>query len=362
MVESDRVMLNTLSGALKTSKDFELLSTYRDFKSALGQSSIYNPNLFLVDIDDAEAFKTLPGFVEVFPNAVILGTLSEWNADFAYKAQKCGITGCIIKPFTPQDIVETINLYNKRGKSEPSRIITFFSPKGRAGRTTLAALLALDLAKKSNESVALIDADLQFGDLPIFFDLEPKHTVIDAAHDIKLLTPSAFAPYFHEVTKNLYLLSSPDRPEYAELVEAQQLVDVVRMAGHIFRYLLIDLPSGFNPISLAVSDFANINFTVAMINTGLEVAHMKRTLDLFKARRGHMHIDYPIFTRVNPCTEEQKQKLENQIAHHITEIFPNEYNLVSIANSGRILYGLPQDTLMMKTISKLADEIIAGKL
>ena len=89
---------------------------------------------------------------------------------------------------------------------------------------------------------------------------------------------------------------------------------------------------------------------------------MKRTLDLFKARRGHMHIDYPVFTRVNPCNDEQKQKLESQIMQPITAIFPNEYNLVSIANSGRILYGLPQDTLMMKTISKLADDIIAGKL
>ncbi len=362
LVEKDKSVLNDLANTLKQAKDFEVLSTYNNFNAALGQSSIYNPNLFLIDIDNVEVFKILPNFVEVFPNAVILGTLSVWNADLAYKAQKAGITGCIIKPFTPQEIIDTIKLYGKRGKSKPSRIITFFSPKGRSGRTTLAALLALDLAKKSNESVALIDADLQFGDLPIFFDLEPKHTVVDAAHDIKLLTPTAFAPYFHEVTKNLYLLSSPDRPEYAELVEAPNLVEVVRMAGHIFRYLLIDLPSGFNPISLAVSDFASTNFTVAMINTGLEVAHMKRTLDLFKARRGHMHIDYPVFTRVNPCNDEQKQKLESQIMQPITAIFPNEYNLVSIANSGRILYGLPQDTLMMKTISKLADDIIAGKL
>ncbi len=360
LVESDKSIRDNLSNTLKQSEDFDLLSTYEEANSALSQSGVYNPNLFLVDIDNLDNLRMLPAFVDIFPNAIILGTMTDWNANIGYRAQKAGIAGSVIKPFQPKEIIDSIKMYKKRGQFKPSPIITFFSPKGRAGRTTLAALLALSVAKKSNESVALIDADLQFGDLPIFFDLEPRHTVVDAVHDVKLLTPLAFVPYFHEVTKNLYLLSSPDRPEYAELVDAAGLVDVVRMAGHVFRYLFIDLPAGFNPLSIAISNFATINFVVAMINTGLEVAHMKRSLDLFGEQ--HHTNEHPIFTRVNPCNDEQKAKLEAQIAHPITAIFPNEYNLVSVANSGRILYGLPQNTLMMRTIDELADKIIAGEL
>ena len=362
LVESSKPMLETLSNTLKKSENFELLSTYDNFNAALWQSGIYNPNLFLMDIDNADVLENLPAFVDIFPDATILGTMSDWNADFAYKAQKTGVAGCIVKPFKDTEILDAIKLYSQRGKSKPSRIVTFFSPKGRSGRTTLASLLALTVAKKSHESVALIDADLQFGDIPIFFDLEPAHTVVDAVHDIKLLTPTTFAPYFHQIKENLYLLSSPDRPEYAELVDAPSLVEVVRMAGHIFRFLFIDLPAGFNPLSIAVSNFANTNFVVAMINTGLEVDHMKRSLDLLRTGTKRSEHHCPIFTRVNPCTAEEKLKMELQLGYPITAIFPNEYNLVSIANSGRILYGLPEDTLMMKTINELADEIIAGKL
>ena len=362
LVESSPKMLENLSATLKQSEDFHLLATYKDANAAIWQSGIYNPNLFLMDVDDQDVLENLPTFVDIFPNATILGTMSDWNADFAYKAQKAGVAGCVIKPFKPNEIIEAIKLYSLRGKFQPSKIVTFFSPKGRAGRTTLAALLALTVAKKSKESVALIDADLQFGDLPIFFDLEPDHTVVDAVHDIKLLTPTTFAPYFCQIKENLYLLSSPERPEYAELVDAHGLVEVVRMAGHIFRYLFIDLPAGFNPLSIAISNFANTNFVVAMINTGLEVSHMKRSLDLLKTVDRKNKNDCPIFTRVNPCTAEEKSKLEAQIGYPISAIFPNEYNLVSIANSGRILYGLPQDTLMMQTIDSLSDKIIAGVL
>ena len=361
IVETKKNIADSISAALKRTSDFEILSIYDNTDSALGQSRVYHPNLFLIDVDDPKLLENLPAFVDLFPNATIIATMSNWNADIAYKAQKAHASGCIVKPFKPEEIIETIKLYSRRGKPEPSRIISFFSPKGRSGKTTLAALLALDIAQKTKESVALIDADLQFGDLPIFFDLEPEHTVVDAAHDIKLLTPPVFASYFHKITDNLWLLASPERPEYAELVEPSNLLEVVRMAGHVFRYLLIDLPSGFNPISIAVSNFADTNFVVAMINTGLEVEHMRRSLDMFRERRQKDKLDYPIFTRVNPCNETERKKLELQIGYPVTAIFPNEYNLVSVANSGRILYGLPKDTLMMKTIETLSNKIISGE-
>lgn len=362
VVETSRRMTETIANTLKQAKNFELLSTYNRPESALGQSSVYNPNLFLVDIDNPEFLEVLPVFVDLFPHATIVATMSTWNSDTAYKAQKYKASGCVVKPFKPEEITETIKLFKKRGKPEPSRIVSFFSPKGRSGRTTLAALLAMNLAKETKETVALIDADLQFGDLPIFFDLEPRHTIVDASHDIKLLTPVAFMPYFHEITNNLYILSSPDRPEYAELVETDSLVEVIRMAGHVFRYLLIDLPAGFNPISLAVSNFADTNFVVAMLNTGLEIEHMRRSLDMFRERRNQQKHDYPIFTRVNPCTEEERFKLELRLGYPVTAVFPNEYNLVSIANSGRILNGLPNSTILAQKIEELTNKIIAGEL
>ena len=227
----------------------------------------------------------------------------------------------------------------------------------------MAAILALLLAEKTGERVALIDADLQFGDLPIFFDIEPQRTVVDATQDIKLLTPVTFAPYFHTIKDGVSLLSSPDRPEYAELVAPEALTEVVQMSQNIFRYVMVDLPSGFNPLALNICRISDLVLVVTMINSGFEINHTKKAMEMFEAQKeiGYNRTVRTVFTRVNPFTEEERIKIALQLGYPVDAIIPNEYRMISVANSGRLAQGLPMDTLLMKTISDIADRIIANR-
>ena len=361
LVEQDPQLIADISAILKPSSDLSLTATYKSYNDAIGQSSVFRPELFLIDVDSEDAFKNIPVFVDIYPDAKILGLVSTWNADVAMNVIAAGALGCILKPFTPKDITDAINLYERRGRSGLSRIISFFSPKGRAGRTTVAAILGLLISEKTNERVALIDADLQFGDLPIFFDVEPTQTVVDATQDVRMLTPLNLMPYFHKIQKHLYLLASPDKPEYAELVENERLVDVVRLSCNLFKYVLIDLPAGFNPISITMSQLSDTVVLMAMINNGFEIQHMKRTLEISRDMGTHDKRVYPVFTRVNPCTDEEKLKIEIQLEHSVDEILPNEYRMISLANSGRISKGLPADSLLMKKLNDIADDIISGR-
>ena len=339
---------------------FTLAATYKTINAAIGQSSIFSPDLFFINVDSAENLKNIPVFVDIFPNAKILGLVSFWNADIAKDIIDAGALGCIIKPFVVKDVLDAINLYQKRGKSGLSRIISFFSPKGRAGRTTAAALLSLIISDKTDERVALIDADLQFGDLPIFFDIEPQQTVVDAVQDVHMLTPINLLPYYYRIKSHLYLLSSPDRPEYAELVDKDSLVDVVRLSCNLFKYVFIDLPAGFNPISIALSQLSDTSVIMAMINNGFEIQHVKRTLELSQQMGTHDKRLYTVFTRVNPCNDEERMKIESQLGYPVSDILPNEYQMISLANSGRIAKGLPENSLMMKNLTGIAEGIING--
>ena len=360
VVEDDPNMLDNIVSTLRRSPDFEVASTYKNANAAINPASMFHPNLFLLNVEDEATLDIMPDFVSKFPGAYILGTMGQWDPFIAQKALEGGATGCILKPFAAREILEYLQLYSLRGERKPARLISFFSPKGRAGRTTLAAILALLIAEKTGERVALIDADLQFGDLPIFFDLEPKRTVVDATQDIKLLTPVTFAPYFYPIKDNVELLSSPDRPEYAELVAPESLTEVVMMAGNIFRYVLVDLPSGFNPVTLNICRISNVVFVTTMINSGFEVKHAKKTMEMFAAQDDGRRKVHAVFTRVNPFTEENRQKIADQLGYPVDVMIPNEYRMISVANSGRLAQGLPQDTQLMKSISGMADEIIAS--
>ena len=360
VVEDNSALSDDMISVLRRSADFEVSATYKTVNAALGQAGMFHPNLFFINVDNEEMLNAMPDFVDTFPGAFLLGTMRNWDPLAARKAMDGGATGCILKPFTAKDIMEYLQLYSVRGQHKPARLISFFSPKGRAGRTTLAAILALLIAEKTGERVALIDADLQFGDLPIFFDITAKRTVVDAAQDIRLLTPVTFAPYFDQIKEGVSLLASPERPEYAELVAPESLVEVVMMAENIFRYVLVDLPAGFNPLSLNICRISDTVFITTMINSGFEVNHAKKTMEMFDSQADGRRKVHTVFTRVNPFTEEQRQKIADQLGYPVDVMIPNEYKMISVANSGRLASGLPVDTLLMKTIGAMADKIIAA--
>ncbi|MBR6013291.1 MAG: hypothetical protein IK062_05865 [Selenomonadaceae bacterium] len=363
IIETRKGMAAAINDVLKTSQNFKVVAIYDDMRAALGQSGIYNPSLFLVDVENEEFLRRLPELVEIFPKQTVLCTMSEWNTDISAEVIDSGATGCILKPpRSPDKIIEAINLYKMRGATGPARTIAFFSPKGRSGRTTLASLMALSIAKKTNCAVALIDADLQFGDLPLFFDAEPSHTVVDAVHDSKALTPMRLAPYYHKITDNVWLLASPERPEYAELVDAEGLLDVIKMSENLFKYILIDLPANFNPISIGVTNYANLNFVISMLNTGAEISHVRRSMEIFNMKKTPNSKFFPMFTRVVPCDSVTKLQIEMKLGFQVVAIFPSEYTLVSMANSGNIVNGLAQNTVMTRTIDDLAEKIIRREI
>lgn len=361
LVEHDKDMLSRMAGIIKADDAFELASTYHDAESAYGQSSVFRPNLFLLDVDEPRALELIPSFVSSFPKAVILGVMAKWNANTAEKVLNAGASGCILKPFRTADILEALEIYRRRGQAQPSRILAFFSPKGHSGRTTIATIMAIELAKKSGESVAIIDADLQFGDVAMFFDAVTQHNVVEATHDIKLLTPTTLQHYFHQVGNGVWIMSGPLQPEHAELVEADRLIEVVRMAGSLFRYVLLDLPVGFNPISLALAECADTDILVSMLSSGHEVRHMKRSLKMFHMWDSYGKRIYTVFSGVQNCNESHKRKLEGELGRSVTKILPVERRITEVTGSGRIMKDLPEGTPFVQALSEFADEIVSGR-
>lgn len=361
LVEHDLAMLSELAGTIRTDPSFELAATYQDPEAAVGQSSVFHPNLFLVDVDIPRGLETLSTLIRLYPEAEVLGIMERWNGDLADEVLRAGALGSLLKPFQMEEVTEALSLYKRRGQRLPARTLAFFSPKGRSGQSTVASILAIELARRSNESVALIDADLQFGDLAMFFDVAPPHNVVEASHDIRLLTPESLEPYFYPLGENVWILCGAARPEHAELVEAEQLINVVRMAGSLFRYVLLDLPAGFNPISIALTEFADTNILMTMLNSGQEVHHMKRSMRMFRSWESYGKKIYSLFSRVQPCTDGQKQKIEEEFGRPVTGILPNAYQITSITSGGRLMKDLPEDMPLVRSLGNLAADFVAGR-
>ena len=365
LVENNRLMLERLSSVIRGTSGFSLAARYQQAGDALGQSAMFKPNIILLDIDEKGNLSLVPEFASAFPGAAILCISSHWDAKESDQIAQAGAKGYLVKPFSSEELTEAVQTFSKSGMAQGSEVLAFFSPKGKSGKTTLIANLAMSLAARSGEPVGIIDADLQFGDMAVFFNLEPKSTIVEATRDIKFLSPITLNPYFMAVpeAENIRVLCGTKKPEFAEMVEIAPFEDVVRMAQSLFRFVLIDLPPGFNPISVAAAELADTTYMVAMVGGGFEVLHMKRALDVFKAWPDYEQRVKTIFTRVSPCTEKERELLEQELGYPVSSILPNEYLLVSAAaNSGRMAVDVQPDTPLSKNINRLSKDIMGRRI
>ena len=230
LVESNRIMLERLSSVIKGTKDFELVARYQKTSEALGQGLVFKPNLILLDIDADDNITLVPEFRRTFPEATLLCLSARWNAEHASHLVRAGAKGYLIKPFTEQELLEAVATFRKSGMAVASEVLAFFSPKGKSGKTTLIANLAQSLARQSGESVGIIDADLQFGDMAVFFNLIPQTTIVEAVRDIKFLSPVTLNSYFMPISNRVSVLCGARKPDQAELVSPTAFTDMVRMA------------------------------------------------------------------------------------------------------------------------------------
>ena len=362
LVESNRLMLERLSSVIRNTKDFELVSRYQRAGDALGQGAMFKPNLILLDIDEQDNLSMLEEFTQSFPDADVICLSAKWAPSDSESIARAGAKGFLIKPFTSEELQEAIRTFNRSKLSFGSDVIAFFSPKGKSGKTTLIANLGMALAQKTGQQVGVIDADLQFGDMSVFFNLAPKTTLMEAVRDINFLSPVTLNSYFLPIAENLRVLCSTKRPEYAELIDIKAFTEVVGMARSMYRYVLIDIPSGFTPISIATAEASDITYLVAMINGTFEIQHMQRALEIFKAWPDYEDRVRTIFTRVEPCDANEREKLVQSLGYPKVSVIPNEYMLVSsAANNGQMAILEQPDSKFARFVNQLADEIIGSK-
>ena len=361
LVEGNRLMMEQLSNAIRNSEGFKLAARYHDTGEALGQGAVFHPNLILLDLDK-NPLAVLDDFRRVFPNARIICMGENWNAETAGRSVQNGAQGYLVKPFTGEELRKALETFGKSGMETSSHVISFFSPKGKSGKTTLIANLALALANKTDEQVCIIDADLQFGDMAVFLNLEPRSTIVEAVRDVNFLSPLSLNGYFVPVTDNVHVLCGTKNPSLSDKIGIAAFEDVIKMARSLYRYILLDIPPGFCPMSISASELSDTTYIVAMINGAYELRHVHNALEIFKDWQDYEERVKVVLTRVSPCDLKTQKELEERLDYPVDTIIPNEYNVVSAAaDNGSMAFDINPDSQLTKSINIMADHIIGRR-
>jgi pilus assembly protein CpaE len=151
------------------------------------------------------------------------------------------------------------------------QVIAIFSPKGGAGRTTIATNLAVALHRETGGRVCLVDANLQFGDVGVLLNLNPKNRSMVDAVETGEPDGDIIDSVVIDHSTGIRVLLAPPSPEGADLVTAPYLRKMIDHLRVDHDYVVVDLPSGLSDHSLTVMDAAD----VILVLTALEITTIK---------------------------------------------------------------------------------------
>lgn len=171
------------------------------------------------------------------------------------------------------------NLVGDPSDSAPhGRIITVLSPKGGSGKTTVATNLALGLAMVEPNRAALVDLDLQFGDVAAALRLTPDHSIVDAVRGAQVGDHLLLKTYLASHTSGLWSLCGSDSPADGEVITAAQAQGVVRSLADEFAYVVVDTSAGLPEHTLSVIEVSTDLVVIAAMDVP-SVRSLRKELD-----------------------------------------------------------------------------------
>jgi pilus assembly protein CpaE len=158
------------------------------------------------------------------------------------------------------------------------RVITVLSPKGGAGKTTVATNLAVRLAESAPGRVAIVDLDLQFGDVGSALGIGPQTTMADAARAESKLDSTTLKLFLEPHPAGLYALVGPHFPAEADEVSAATAGQVVDILAGEFAYVVVDTAAGLDEYALAAADVSD-ELVLVCVTDVPSVRGLRKALD-----------------------------------------------------------------------------------
>jgi pilus assembly protein CpaE len=149
---------------------------------------------------------------------------------------------------------------------EPARLIVVLGPKGGTGKTLTATNLAVALVGMG-QSAALVDIDLQFGDVALTLGLAPEATFHDLAIAGGVLDQEVLEHYLVNHESGVKALLAPSRPDQASAVTAELIRDAYSLLRQSNDFVIVDTPPGFTSEVIASIDASTDLIMVGMLDS-----------------------------------------------------------------------------------------------
>jgi Flp pilus assembly protein, ATPase CpaE len=363
---------NNIKMLLSFEKRIEIIGEAENGDEAVFIAKEARPDILLMDINMPvkDGIKATEEITFSVPESTVIIMSVQGEQEYIKKAMSAGARDFLNKPFTGDElnrtILKTYELESKRREFTSvaknteeikSTVITVFSTKGGVGKTTIASNLAVGIARSTKKKVALIDLDLQFGDIAIMLNVTVKNTISDLIKEIGQLDRDLMEEYLVTHFSGVRVLPAPIKPEYAEYITASHLERIINVLKEYYHYVIIDTSASFHETVLASLDISDKILFVSTLDLPT-IKNIKAGLDIMET------LHYPkekIKIILNKASEQfgiKYKDFENTLKHPIWSYVPEDsQTVITSANKGFPFVMTRTETKVAKAIMGMCSEL-----
>lgn len=274
-IQSTRDNLRKL---LSFEDDIEVVGTAGDGKQGIEEAHRLHPDIVLTDVNMPlmDGIQLTESLTQDLPSSPVIIMSVQGERDYLRRAMQAGAREFLVKPFSHDELVAAIRrvyaLEQKKGtflgsteertatpasRAGIGEVVVVFSAKGGVGKSIIAANLAASLAHETNGRVALIDLDLQFGDIGVMLNLDHSRSITDVIDAADRLDADTLEEMLAVGPAGVRVLLAPMSPELADLVTAEHVRSLLAELRKLYDFTVVDVSSHLGEVSLQVMETAS---------------------------------------------------------------------------------------------------------
>jgi pilus assembly protein CpaE len=309
------------------------------------------------------------------PVLVLMMVAERVTADLLRYAMRAGVSDVIESPLDEtkieaaieqfaHDVLKRRNVASRTSReaerTERGQLITVTSAKGGSGKTVMATNVALLLNRLADKKVVLVDADLQFGDVCLLLQLEPRFTMVNAAHELHQLDSEMLDSLLTEHPSGLRVLAAPLEPAFADDITTAGLMQMLDVLLETYDYVVVDTASMLDELILSLIEKADqVLMIVDMDLPSVKNAKLAlETLRLLKFSTANVKL---VMNRSNSKARLDNKEIEGALKMEIAAAVPSDAAVPNSVNEGRPVVETDPKGKVAKGFESVAS-LVAGKI
>ncbi|MSP21717.1 MAG: hypothetical protein EXR66_01625 [Dehalococcoidia bacterium] len=152
-------------------------------------------------------------------------------------------------------------------------MVTVAGARGGVGKSTIAANLAIEIARTTRAAVNVADLDLLFGSVAMMLDTLSEIGLQEWKRDRVRHSSTAVSPYLTETKSGVRLLAAPTDPDASLELSASDVSDLISDLSSTYDYVVVDTALGYTEVTAAALERA----TLPLLVTTPEISSLRAT-------------------------------------------------------------------------------------